>query len=700
MIDRQTVERILDAAQIYDVVSDFVALKKKGSDYRGLCPFHEDRTPSFSVSPGRNICKCFACGEGGSPVHFIMKLENLSYPEALKYLAKKYNIEVQERELSDEEKQQQSERESLFILNDFARNYFVQTLYNTPEGKNVGLSYFRERGFREDIVKKFQLGYCLEQRTAFADEAEKNGFKQEYLLQTGLVYRKDDGTISDRFWGRVMFPIHTLSGRVVAFGGRVLRKSDKLAKYVNSPESLIYHKSDHLYGIYFAKQAIAKHNRCYLVEGYTDVISMHQAGIENVVASSGTALTEGQIKLIQRLSENITVLYDGDAAGIKAALRGIDLLLKAGMKVKVALLPDGDDPDSFARKHNATALLAYLSEHETDFIRFKAQVLLSEAGNDPIKKAELISDVANSISLIPDGILRSVYVRECTSLLNVDEAALVAEISKQQQINAEVQRKADNAKARRQADDDHRRMLGAPLPPPPATDDVPLPPEGDFPPPPTDYPLVSPVSEATPLSSVQTKQSPLYPFERNVAYYLVRYAHKPLIYSKEGEVVEDNMQVAEYVQYDLERDEMELVTPVFRTILQESLEHLADEKFNPQQYFLRHTDPEVSGIAADLLFDRYELSKIHLRQYGENVTVEETPLAEVQNLINTVPRVVTELKNEHVLQNLKKLKTQLALAQEQGDNDKIVQLMQEISRLGEIRRFLAKHLGERIVMKR
>lgn len=431
MIDQATIERIQDAAQIVDVVSDFVTLKRAGANFKGLCPFHDDRTPSFMVSPAKNICKCFACGEGGSPTHFIMKHEQLTFYEALKYLAKKYNIEVQERELTDEEKESQNARESMFILNEFGRDYFVKTLHETTEGKSVGLSYFRERGFRDDIIRKFQLGYSLEKRDALSTEAQKAGFKRDFLLKTGLsTGGENDMPLVDRFRGRVMFPVHTISGKVVAFGGRILKKADNLAKYVNSPESEIYSKSKELYGIFFAKQSIVKENRCFLVEGYTDVISMHQAGIENVVASSGTALTHGQIKMIHRFSENITVLYDGDAAGIKAALRGIDLLLEDGMNVKVVLLPDGEDPDSFARKQNAESFHQFIKENETDFIRFKTQLLLEEAGDDPIKRAGLISNIVQSVAIIPDNIIRSVYIQDCASLLNVSENMLVNEVKK------------------------------------------------------------------------------------------------------------------------------------------------------------------------------------------------------------------------------------------------------------------------------
>ena len=426
MIDQATVDRIINAANILDVVSDFVTLRKRGVNYIGLCPFHDEKTPSFSVSPSKGICKCFSCGKGGSAVHFIMEHEQLSYYEALKYLAKKYNIEIKERELTDEEKQMQSDRESMLIVNSFAQEYFTNILFEHAEGRSVGLAYFHERGFRDDIIKKFSLGYSLEQRDALFKEAEKRGYKKDYLLKTGLCLEGQNGYVSDRFRGRVIFPVFSLSGKVLAFGGRILKKDDKMAKYVNSPESEVYHKSNELYGIYHAKQSIVKNDCCFLVEGYTDVLSMHQSGIENVVASSGTSLTPGQIRLIHRFTNNIIVLYDGDAAGIKASLRGIDLILKEGMNIKVVLLPDGDDPDSFSRKQSAASFTEYIKSHEVDFIRFKTNLLLESAGEDPIKRAALITDIVQSISIIPDAIVRSVYTKECSRLLDVNEEISLA----------------------------------------------------------------------------------------------------------------------------------------------------------------------------------------------------------------------------------------------------------------------------------
>ena len=430
MIDQPTIDRILDAANIVDVVSEFVTLRKRGINYVGLCPFHSDKSPSFYVSPSKNICKCFACGEGGTAVHFIMKHEQLSYFDALRFLAKKYNIEIQERELTEKEKQIRSDRESMLIVNSWAGQYFSTLLHEHVEGKSVGMRYFAERGLREDIIRKFQLGYSLDQRDALYKTAIKAGYKKEFLEKTGLVIAYDNGNVNDRFRGRVIFPVHTLSGKVVAFGGRVLKKDEKTAKYVNSPESEIYHKSNELYGIYFAKQAIMKQDRCFLVEGYMDVIGMHQVGVENVVASSGTALTQGQIRLIHRFTNNITVLYDGDAAGIKAALRGIDMLLEEGMNVKVVLLPAGEDPDSFARSHSASEFAEFISQNETDFIRFKTKLLLAEAGSDPIKRSALISDIIRTVAIIPDNIARSVYIRECSTTMEIDEQVLLNEVNK------------------------------------------------------------------------------------------------------------------------------------------------------------------------------------------------------------------------------------------------------------------------------
>ena len=464
MIDQPTIERILDAAQIVDVVSEFVTLKKKGVNYVGLCPFHDDKTPSFYVSPAKGLCKCFACGKGGNAVHFIMEHEQMNYPEALRWLAKKYHIEIKERELTNEEKEAQNVRESLFVVNEFARDYFQNTLYNHADGKAIGMTYFRQRGIRDDIVKKFQLGYSTTERDALTKEAERKGYKKEYLIKTGLCYEKEDGSLRDRFWGRVIFPWFNVSGKILGFGGRVLDSRTKgvSQKYVNSPESEIYSKRRELYGIYQAKSAIVKHDCVYMVEGYTDVIAMHQCGLENVVANSGTALSEEQIRLLHRFTSNITLLYDGDEAGIKASIRGIDMLLAEGMNIKVLLLPDGDDPDSFARKHNATEFQKYIADHEENFIRFKTNLLLKDTKNDPVKRATLISDMARSIGLIPNEVIRYACLKECATLLNVDERIIQNEIKKTVQ-----QRKDEYIEQRRKEREETEQVNAMQTPPPP-----------------------------------------------------------------------------------------------------------------------------------------------------------------------------------------------------------------------------------------
>lgn len=664
MIDQATIDRIIDAAEITDVVSQFVTLKRRGINFVGLCPFHQDKTPSFYVSPAKNICKCFACGEGGTAVHFIMKHEQLSYFEALRFLAKKYNIEIQERELTDEQKQAYNERESLFILNDYARDYFVNTLHNHIEGKSIGLSYFKERGFREDIINKFQLGYSLEQRDAFTQEALKNGYKKEYLVKTGLTIEGENNNyLIDRFRGRVMFPVHTLSGKVVAFGGRILKKAENTGKYVNSPESDIYHKGNQLYGIYFAKQAITKAECCYLVEGYTDVISMHQAGIENVVASSGTALTPGQIRLIHRFTDNVTVIYDGDAAGIKAALRGIDLLLEEGMNIKVLLLPDGEDPDSFARKQNAESLISFIKENEVDFMRFKTKLLLDEAGNDPIKRATLISDIVNSIAVIPDNIIRTVYIRDCSLLMDIDERILIQEVNKKRLNHME--------KAAPQRIEPEQSA---------AAND-----------------LSQPIIRNTKALS---KRNPIERFELSILYYIIRYGMLPLTEDPTDNVNSESPSVIDYIKFDLERDGLWFKHPIYSQILTEAVEQSSkNPNFDPSRYFLGHSNQDISKIAVNLMSDRYHLSKVHTKQFGENVKQEDTPLAEEKQLLKNVPRVLTELKNAYILDRLKEIKEQMEKKQKEGNWDAAIELMQQIKDLENVRKALAKALGERIITK-
>lgn len=691
MIDQPTIDRILDATNIVDVVSEFVTLRKRGVNYVGLCPFHTDKTPSFYVSPSKNICKCFACGEGGTAVHFIMKHEQLNYFDALRILAKKYNIDIQERELTDREKQVRSDRESMLIVNGWAQQYFTTQLYEHVEGKTVGLRYFAERGFREDTIRKFQLGYSLDQRDALYKEAIKNGYKKEFLEKTGLIVVYDNGNANDRFRGRVIFPVHTLSGKVVAFGGRVLKKDEKSAKYVNSPESEIYHKSNELYGIFFAKQAIVKADRCFLVEGYTDVISMHQAGVENVVASSGTALTQGQIRLIHRFTNNITVLYDGDAAGIKAALRGIDLLLEEGMNIKVVLLPDGEDPDSFARKHNASQFAEFIKQKETDFIRFKTQLLLEDAGSDPIKRSALISDIIRTVAIIPDNIARSVYIRECSAMMEIDERVLLNEVNKIRQSKDEKQAAQTPLSPATHIPDYSDMPAYQPYP---ETENS-LPPDNNYPPPPPEEYLPEETGPVPlpPLSQPQQpKRSPFEVYELALLRYIVRYGERILFdYTDEETNEHIIMRVAEYIRYDLERDDLSFETPVFKQMLSEASEKSKEEHFLANRYFLSHQDPNISRLAANLISEKYQLSKYHTK-YRE-LEQEEDKLDQL------IIREIYALKDAYILRKIKETQTNIKEAQVKGNMEQVMELMKQLTRLNEIKNVLSKELGERIILK-
>lgn len=703
MIDQPTIDRILDAANIVDVVSEFVTLRKRGVNYVGLCPFHDDKSPSFYVSPAKNICKCFACGEGGTAVHFIMKHEQLGYFDALRFLAKKYNIEIQERELSDEEKRIRSDRESMFIVNAWAQQYFSQMLHEHVEGKTVGMRYFIERGFREETIRKFQLGYSLDQRDALYQQAIRKGYKKEYLEKTGLVIAYENGNVNDRFRGRVIFPVHSLSGKVVAFGGRVLKKDEKTAKYVNSPESPIYHKSNELYGIYFAKRAIVKADRCYLVEGYTDVISMHQSGVENVVASSGTALTHGQIRLIHRFTNNITVLYDGDAAGIKAAIRGIDLLLDEGMNVKVVLLPDGEDPDSFARSHTATEFAEFIRQHETDFIRFKTKLLLADAGNDPVKRAALIGDIIRTISIVPDDITRTIYIRECSAMMEIDEQVVLNQVNKLRlSKNEQTQPSPVTNRAATEILPPDYSITGAsePIQENPVAEaeavSEQLPP--DFPPPPEeDYPSSSEMPEMPPSAPVEETQvvsrqrSPYEAFEIALLRYVVRYGER-ILYDYVDEETKEHVviRVAEFIRDDLERDDLSFYTPIFKQMLDEAANRCGEESFIAHRYFLAHPDPLVSRIAANLMSEKYQLSKYHFK--FREVEQEEDKLDQL------VVRDLFAFKEAYILRRIKEKQEQLKQLSS-ADSEQILAIMKEIAQLNEIKKVLSKELGERIVLK-
>lgn len=706
MIDQATIDRIMDAAQIVDVVSEFVTLRKRGVNYIGLCPFHNEKTPSFSVSPSKGVCKCFSCGKGGNVVHFIMEHEQLSYYEALKWLAKKYNIEIKERELTDEEKQAHSLRESLFVVNQFASEYFQDILYNNIDGQRIGMTYLRGRGFRDDIIKKFQLGYSTDNHNALARAAIQKGYKEEFLVKTGLCYRKEDGTLRDRFWGRVIFPVHTISGKVVAFGGRVLSAATKNVqmKYVNSPESEIYHKSRELYGIFFAKQAIVRQDRCFLVEGYTDVISMHQSGIENVVASSGTALTSDQIRLIHRFTNNITVLYDGDGAGIKASIRGIDMLLEEGMNVKVCLLPDGDDPDSFARKHNATDYQAYINDHEVDFIRFKTNLLMEEAGKDPIKRASLISSIVKSISVIPDAIVRSVYIRECSQLLQMEEKVLIEATAKLIEQARETKFKEQQRKKEREqraaASVAGPMQSSQPIP----QEDVPMPqvppeqagnqevlPEQVAPPfQPEDIPVPADTYQ-TFIPTNGNEQKVFYAKEEDLVRMLIRYGEKVMCYVENEEGEQIPLTVTECIATGLKEDDLQFHAPLHRLILQECEAHLNNPNFNPERYFIAHPDPAVSKLAVDLISDRYQLSKYHSK--GQKIVTDEERLYEL------IPRLLLDFKLSIVEEEMKNTLQALTNPEIANDPQRCMEIMKRYKELQETQSVMAQHAGDRVVLK-
>lgn len=588
MIDRKTIELIMDTAKVEEVVGDFVALRKRGVNMIGLCPFHNEKTPSFTVSPSKNLWKCFGCGKGGKPVHFIMEHEQLSYYDALRWLAKRYHIEIKERELTDEEKREESIRESMFVINQYALQYFIDTLHGSDEGKAIGLNYFRHRGLRDETIKKFCLGYSLERRDSFAKTAVAAGYNPELIAKTGVCYSTEDGRLQDRFWGRVIFPVHTISGKVVAFGGRILQNNAKAAKYVNSPESEIYHKSDHLYGLYFAKQAIMQKDRCILVEGYLDVISMYQAGIQNVVASSGTSLTTGQIKLIHRFTNNVTLLYDGDKAGIKASIRGIDMLLEEGMNINVVLLPEGEDPDSYSQSHSTEEVEEYIERNKVDFIRFKTNLLLDEVGEDPIRRAGLIGDVVKSIAVIPNDILRSEYIKKCSDMLNVGEQLLVKETAKIRMQRAEEQQK------RRYNERDAETGAS----------------EGNE---------NAAVDEFQQNIIESYSNNPLHHKEKAIIQFLLKNGGKLLQVpaSKTDDTPSFTESVISHLFYSFDIDGIEFSHPLYRKVFAEASEHASEMDFNPENHFLAHPDPEVSALAAELCGERYLLSKFFSEQNSD-----------------------------------------------------------------------------------
>lgn len=719
MIDPATVLRIKEAAQIVDVVSDFVTLHKAGANYKGLCPFHNERTPSFSVSPSRNTCHCFGCGKGGDSVHFIMEHEQMTYPEALRYLAKKYNIEIQERELTDDERRAQSERESMFIVNEWACTYFENTLHNTVDGQAIGMAYFHGRGFRDDIIRRFRLGFCLSQKDAMVHAAKAEGYQEKYLEATGLCYRKDNGALQDRFWGRVIFPFFTLSGKAVAFGGRVLDAATKgvKMKYVNSPESAIYIKSDELYGIFQAKQAIVKNDCCFLVEGYTDVISMHQSGIENVVASSGTSLTQGQIRMIHRFTNNITILYDGDEAGIHASLRGIDMLLREGMNVKVLLLPDGDDPDSFARKHSSTECQQYIEQHQKDFIRFKTDLLLKDAGSDPIKRAELINNIVRSISVIPDAIVRSVYIRECSQAMQINEQLLVNAAAKLIRADIEARNKRRFEEQGNAPEAVHAPVQGATAASsaPMATQSAAVPDPADVPPAdvsPSDVPtadVAPPPPSAVPLDippelmATQSAPASYIPQQgmENTLFYqkelllmkmIVRYGNKVMYYEVDdtGDKTKKAVIVGQFIYDELKDDGLVFHNPLHVRMLNELLEHLGEEDFDSEKYFLNHLDPAISAMAYELGTDRYQLSKIH--------TSSQTILTDEQRLFELVPHLMADFKYTIICEEQKHILAALQKPENRNDEARCLEIMKRYQELVPIKQKICKFLGDRVVV--
>ena len=650
MIPRETIDRIYSAAKIEEVVSDYVTLRKRGANLIGLCPFHNEKTGSFTVSPSKGIYKCFGCGASGHAVGFIMEIEQCSYVEALKHLGKKYHIEIEERELTQEEQQRQDDRESMFVVNDFANKWFQEQLWETQEGQAIGLKYFRERGLRDDIIRKYQLGYSPEKGNPLAAALKKKGFKEQFFLNNvdtkigvGVVGKSEDGRLYDRFRDRVMFPIFTVSGKPVAFAGRILKKKDNVGKYVNSPDSLIYSKTNELYGLFQAKQAIARADRCYLVEGQMDVISMHQSGIENVVASGGTALTKPQIWLIKRFTSNITVLYDGDAAGIHAALRGIDMFLEAGFNVKVVLLPDGEDPDSYAQNHDSTEFIRYIEEHQTDFIRFKSALLSKEAGDDPFKRAELIKDITASIAIIPDMITRQVYVKDTAERLHMSEKVLSVEVVNLRKKHAAEAHKEEEKKA---AELKHAQQEEAGA-----------------------QPVAKPSAE--PIQPRSGLDANYY----NLMQLIVRYGEQPI------DVNGQRYTIGEVIIYTLESDETKAPRPVYQTMMDEFKRHHKDEGFKAENFFKFHPDPQVSALAIDMITEKYQFTK------PEN----DLQLGEL------VSRLLYEIKLTVVNMQIEQLDAELKEAQAAGNWEKQMQLLSHQPQLLHARNEICKVLGNRVI---
>ena len=671
MIPRETIDRIFSAARIEDVVGNYVSLKKRGANLIGLCPFHDEKTGSFTVSPSKGIFKCFGCGKAGHSVGFVMEIEQCSYIEAIRQLAKKYHIEIEERELTAEEKQKQDDRESMFIVNEFANKWFHEQLWNTPEGTAVAMSYLRQRGLREDIIRKFQIGYSPEKATLW-DVAKKKGFQEKYLLNdadnapyigTGVCGKSENGRLYDRFRGRVMFPFLSISGKVVGFSGRLMVKNDKVGKYVNSPTSLIYEKHNELFGLYQAKQAISKNNNCYLVEGQMDVIQLVQSGIENVVASGGTSLTINQIRLIHRFTENIILLYDGDKAGIKAAIRGIDMMLEEGINVRVILLPEGEDPDSFAKNRNASDLKEFLEHNQHDFIRFKTQLLMEDAQNDPSKRSEMILQIVRSIAVIPDIIKRQVYIKDTATLLSMPEDVLTRKVAEIRKQTAEEQKKRKEAEQRQKTEQEKETTSN---------------------------------NQHTATSSEQVEQT-LTHKERNILnliQVLVRYGEKVLYQTEEQMIT-----VGEYIITEIHNDSIDIPNPLHRLVIDEYIANYQSPQFVASVFFQHHTNNAISQLAVDMIADKYQLSRMYSkRSISENVT-QEIQQDETAILPELVQRLLLELKLTVVEERLDTMEKLLSQAVSDKNDQLITTILEQQPQLMEIRQQLCRALGNRVIVR-
>jgi DNA primase len=645
MITQLTIDKIIEATDIVEVIGEFVELKKRGSSYAGLSPFSNERTPSFYVSPAKGIFKDFSSGKGGNAIHFLMELEKLTYPEALRWLARKYGIEVEETRETPENREAESRRENLMVVTSYAAKFFHESLLETEEGKNIGLSYFKERGFTAETIRKFELGYSPDQWEAFSGKAVSSGYKEEYLVESGLSVKRDNGSLYDRYRGRVMFPIHSFTGRVIAFGGRTLKSDKSVPKYVNSPESEIYHKSNVLYGLYFAKKSIRDEDNCYLVEGYADVISVHQAGIENVVASSGTSLTVEQIRLIGRLTKNITILYDGDAAGIKASLRGLDLILEEGLNVKVVLFPDGHDPDSYVRQVGSSAFRTYISENKKDFILYKTTILLKDAGNDPIRKAEVIREVVESIAKIPDSIKASVFIKECSSLMRIEEQVLLSELNKMRLGKAKKDQQQDR----------NRRPLAPEMPPEALWDDQAY------------------------AEQQQPKQEAYQ--EKEIVRLLLLYGNRMINWDGIANTYIGPFMVAELSDVAFDNEACKQFVGIYREELEKGI--LPEESF-----FIHHADKKLVDLAVDLLSTRYTLSANWMDMHHIAVPDEQ------KNMKATILGAIFHLKKHKVGQILDNLRKELQKAETEADQEI---LMNQYLHMKKVEKSISDYLGSVII---